>query len=150
MTENPYLPFLIAKTISCTECGQQWPEKVVKLFNKYLLLPSSGEKDKGGEETKETKETTRTHTHTQSKINEGGEEGEEGEMHLTLKGLRELEKNFNRHTRETADRLLLLESVLPPTGGGQLEGLYYVPWFFECNKEKYGQWYGEADPRLYV
>ena len=128
MTENPYLPFLIAKTISCTECGEQWPEKVVKLFNKYLLLPSSGEKDKGGEKEKET-----THTHTQSKVNEGEGGGEEEEKHLTIKGLRELEKNFNRHTRETTDRMLLLESVLPPTGGGQLEGLYNVPWFLECN-----------------
>lgn len=104
MTDNPYLPFGLAKAISCTECA----DKIERLFR-------------------------------------------------TLKECREEETNKDKDafvkrmldTLDIAGRFPKDRFLSMPAGKNSLRGAYYVPWFVECNPERYVGWHGGVDNRSF-
>ena len=127
MSDNPFVPFLLAKTIACSECAEAFKAKV-PFYRKYLAQREEEEEDGGGG---------------------GGIGGGEGGRGRgggggTLDSLREFELGLNRYSPQSKDRFLDLETVKEH----QLKGLYHLPWFVECFPGRFGGWYGEPDARL--
>lgn len=100
MTDNGYLPFILAKLIACSECGNSGSE---------LLRTFAAHFQRG---------------------NVSGETSQE--------------------ISETLDRSLLYRHRFRKVTDikGRLGAAYYLPWFLQCNVERYASWYGGVDSRL--
>lgn len=57
--------------------------------------------------------------------------------------LQELEDTFREGVLKNS-RVKKLSQISP----GQLKGIVYLPWFYDCNRDRYPRWEGKPDSRL--
>ena len=100
MTDNGYLPFIMAKLIACTECGDSAAQLMTELASYF----------------------------------------QEGQA--TVETLLELDKALDR-SQPLRSRIKKVPNIQEALGAA-----YYLPWFLQCNPERYPSWYGKQDDRL--
>ena len=101
MTDNGYLPFILAKLIACTECGDDASKQLRDLVPHFRA---------GASVNKEI--------------------------------LHEIRQRFDRSS-SLRSRFRKVTDI-----DGELGAAYYLPWFLECNAQRYAPWYGGVDSRL--
>ena len=101
MTDNGYLPFILAKLIACSECGDSTAQLIEELAPYF-----------------------------------------DGRQ-VTRDALTELDNALDRSVscRSRFEKIDDIKDVLGEA--------YYLPWFLECNPQRYPSWYGHVDNRLY-
>lgn len=101
MTDNGYLPFIMAKLIACTECA----DSAAKLIRDLATFFDGAQ--------------------------------------LTMNTLITLGESVDRSVSYNS-RFEKIEAIQEELGEA-----YYLPWFLQCNQERYPSWYGKVDARLY-
>jgi hypothetical protein len=100
MTDNGYLPFIMAKFIACTECGDSAAQLITELASYF----------------------------------------QEGQA--TMEVLSKLGKALDR-SQPLQSRFQKVPEIREALGAA-----YHLPWFLQCNPERYPSWYGKQDNRL--
>ena len=100
MTDNGYLPYIMAKLIACTECGDGAAQLITELASYF----------------------------------------QEGQV--TTETLLKLAKALDR-SQPLRSRFQKVPEIREALGAA-----YYLPWFLQCNPERYSSWFGKMDERL--